>query len=482
MLDPLRWGLPPQVVAELPARLADCWKRYRACFWTRTRDQSRYAYHYLSGLLRMETNRNFSQIGRVTGQAGENLQHFMSNSPWSAQAVCRQVRTEIRATPPLQQGSVLILDESADAKAGVHSAGSARQHNGRLGKEDVCQVGVFLALANGHTWTWVDGALFLPEVWFTPEYAPLRQRAGVPDGWTFKTKVELGWEMIQQAQREGLPFEWMACDDLYGRAIWFRAKLAGTNIVYMADVPCNTQVYVERPSWGIPSRRNQRGKRPTKARILSPDKPVTVQQVAQRPDTAWDPVRVRSVERGELIAPYAARRVWTLRDEQPTEEWLVMRQEADGDIRYALSNAHAEEALERLAWMEAPRCFVERSIQDAKSELGWDEFQAQKLCAWEHQLALTVLASWFIAQTRLDWVQRFPPDPGLQEALDVAWLPALSMANVRELLRAAMPLPHLSEAEARQLVAKHLLNRTRSHKSRLRKQLQEVRSHTRDPA
>jgi SRSO17 transposase len=62
---------------------------------------------------------------------------------------------------------------------------------------------------------------------------------------------------------------------------------------------------------------------------------------------------------------------------------------------------------------------VERSIQDAKSELGWDEFQAQKLRAWEHQLALTVPASWLIAQTRLDSAQGFPPDPALQEALDV---------------------------------------------------------------
>jgi SRSO17 transposase len=73
-----------------------------------------------------------------------------------------------------------------------------------------------------------------------------------------------------------------------------------------------------------------------------------------------------------------------LQDKQPTEEWLVMRREADGEIRYALSNAPAEEPLERLAWMEAQRCFVERSIQDAKSELGWDEFQAQELRAWEH--------------------------------------------------------------------------------------------------
>jgi len=121
----------------------------------------------------MGTNRNFSRIGGATGQAGENLQHFISHSPWSVQVVCQQVRAEIRVTPTLQQGSVLILNESADARAGLHSAGSARQHNGRLGKENVRQVGVFLALANGHTWMWGDGALFSPEVWFTRKYAEL---------------------------------------------------------------------------------------------------------------------------------------------------------------------------------------------------------------------------------------------------------------------------------------------------------------------
>ena len=66
-------------------------------------------------------------------------------------------------------------------------------------------------MTNGHTWTWVDGALFLPEMWFTPEYVGLCQRAGAPDGWTFKAKVELGWEMIQRVQQEGLPFKWVVC-------------------------------------------------------------------------------------------------------------------------------------------------------------------------------------------------------------------------------------------------------------------------------
>src|SRR5262245_55386063 len=36
-------------------------------------------------------------------------------------------------------GVVGVLDETAFTKKGRHSAGVARQHNGRLGKEDNCQ-------------------------------------------------------------------------------------------------------------------------------------------------------------------------------------------------------------------------------------------------------------------------------------------------------------------------------------------------------
>ena len=69
----------------------------------------------MSGQLRMEEKRNYTNIGCNTGIPAQNMQHFMSNSPWSAQAVIRQVQAEIAATPELQ-GGVLILNESANAK------------------------------------------------------------------------------------------------------------------------------------------------------------------------------------------------------------------------------------------------------------------------------------------------------------------------------------------------------------------------------
>jgi len=468
-------------VEELPSRLRQTWSRYRGHFWTHTRDQGGHAYDYMSGLLRITGKRTYSDIAREASESSDNIQHFMSNSPWSGRGVINQVQREVRALWADQVDRVLILDESADAKAGPVSAGSGRQHNGRLGKEDVCQVGVFLTLACGSIWTWIDGELFVPEAWFQPQALRRRQRAGIPETRTFQTKVELGWQMIERAQSAGIPFDWFACDDLYGRANWFRAKLAAAEIVYMADVPSNTRVYLKRPTWGVPAKK-ERGKQPRRPRVLSPEPPVLVSAVAQDPNTVWQTLRVRSTERGELIAPYAARLVWTLRDGAPTQEWLVLRREADGEIRYAFSNAPADAPLPQLAYRESARCFVECSIRDAKSELGWDDLQAIKYRAWEHQLALTILASWFIAETRWDWRSQFPPDDPLRAELGVDVLPTLSLANVRELLRATMPLRQLSISEAQDLVSIHLLSRTRSRQSRLKKQCDLLRFHSRDPA
>ena len=98
-----------------------------------------------------------------------------------------------------------------------------------------------------------------------------------------------------------------------------------------------------------------------------------------------------------------------------------------------------------IAW-SCRRYFTERTFEDAKTEIGWDEFQAQKYRAWEHHLALTAAALWFVAQTKLAWAQAYTRDPALARQLEVEVLPALSTANVRELLKAVLPLPQLTPA------------------------------------
>jgi len=477
VFSPHRWGLSPEMSQELPERLHGFWQRFAACFKTKTRNTSEYAYHYLSGLLRLETKRNYTNIGRATGVAGENVQHFMSNSPWSAGAILDQVLREIKATPGVVRGSVLILDESAN-QSGGKMAGAGRQYNGRLGKVEMSQVGVFLGYANLTNvnrllWTWVDGELYLPQSWFAPEKAEERKRVGIPPERQFETKIELGWKMIQRVMAKELPFDAVACDALYGRSTRLRDQLNGAGLIYMADVPRTTQVYLEKPVLGVPEPvPGRRGPKPTRLRVLNGVQPLKAHQVARRADTLWKPVRVRAIERGELNDPFAARLVWTLREgkPEPVQEWLVMRRETKKRCTYSLSNAPADTSLEYLAWLKCQRYFVERANQDAKSEAGWDELQAQKYRGWIHHLALVLLAVWFLAQTRWEWVQQYARDPTLAHQFELNVLPALSMANVRLLLRAALPLPQPTPEEAVLLVVGHLVNRTRSRKSRLKRQ------------
>ena len=92
----------------------------------------------------------------------------------------------------------------------------------------------------------------------------------------------------------------------------------------------------------------------------------------------WHEIQVRATDRGELCDPFAACRVWTVHAGEAVEDWRVMRQESDGKTSYALCNASRGTSLAQLAWWKCQRYFIERSNQDAKSELGWDELQAQE--------------------------------------------------------------------------------------------------------
>ena len=474
VFDPERWGLPSEAVTGLADRLWQVWMRFRDCFKTKTRDPSAYAWVYLRGLLTMDTDRTFANIARRVidpRDDGQNLQQFMSDSPWSAQAVVRQVQTEMAATPTLSTGGVLLLDESADEKAGAKSAGAARQYNRRLGKIEMSQVGTFLAFAKGTVWTWVDGELFLPQHWFTPAQADLRRRLGIPAECRFATKIELGWRMIQRVLASAVPFEAVLCDDLYGRSRWLRGRLDAAALIYMADVPTDTLVFLTKPEMGVPAvARGRRGRPPTRQQVLNPVRPVEVRTLVQQAATTFRPYRVRDTERGVLDDPFAVRRVWTIRDGTLAEEWLVIRHEERTRYSYALSNAPPTTPLERLVNWKCLRYGIECANQEAKSDIGWDDLQAQKYVAWEHHLALTILATWFIAHTRLEWAERYARDTALAQQLAVESLPALSVANVRELLQAVMPLQQLSPEQALQVVVQHLVNRSRSTASRLRAQ------------
>jgi SRSO17 transposase len=132
--EPAQWGLPLDEIVQLGQRLDGFYDRFRVSLRTQTRDTSQYGFRYISGLLRMETRRNMANIGRKTDVPEQNMQHFISESPWAGRELITAVQDDIKQHPEFQGGAILIVDESPDEKAGDCSAGAGRQHNGRLGK------------------------------------------------------------------------------------------------------------------------------------------------------------------------------------------------------------------------------------------------------------------------------------------------------------------------------------------------------------
>ena len=151
----------------------------------------------------------------------------------------------------------------------------------------------------------------------------------------------------------------------------------------------------------------------------------------------------------------------------------MVHRQSDGKLHYSLSNAPADASLKTMMQWRGQRYFVERTFQDEKSELGWDELVAQKYRAWMHHAALAALALYFVMTMRRRWAKEFPRSEELKEEYGVPKLPALSVANIRELLAAVMPLRQFSPEQALRVVIGHLQNRASSTGSRCRKEKRE---------
>jgi SRSO17 transposase len=471
-IDHKRWGLPLEAVHSLGRQLFDCWDRFHDCFTTRTRDTSPLAHVYLKGLLLLPEERNYANIARRVidpDDDGQALQQFMSDSPWHDQRVFAQIQREISHDPVLH-GGILSLDESGDKRAGELSAGAARQYLGRLGKVDVGQVGVALSYSVADFWTLVDAELYLPKNWFDADHAELRRRLHIPEGLLFASKPQIGLDLVRRAHRQGLPFVAVAADAVYGRDSAFRAALNQDKIPYIADVPSDYPVYVERPEVGVPPRRSGSGRAPSNRQVLNGVESVPVSSLVDE-KVVWQTLHLREGERGTVEVTAWGRRVWTISDEwEVREEWLVVHRLSDGTMHYSLSNATADTLLKTMISWRGQRYFVERTFQDEKSELGWDELVAQKYRAWQHHAALSALALYFLMSVRRQWAEKYPRSKELKEEMGIAKLPALSVANIRELLAAVMPLQRFTPEQAVRVVIGHLKKRVRSTRSRCRKQ------------
>ena len=360
---------------------------------------------YLHGLLGEAVRKNVEQIALSLGVNVRSLQHFIGQSPWSPTpllAVHQRLVGETLGEPD----GVVLIDESGVVKQGSESVGVAAQYCGAVGKVANSQVGVYLGYAGRKGYSLVTGQLFMPEVWFSDAYATKRQACGVPADLAFQTKPELGLTLLQDTVARGtLPFQWVAADALYGNAPAFRDGVAALGKWYFTEIKCTTLLWRSRPALYLPVRQG-RGRRPTRWRLApTAEKPMCASAlVADLPADAWTTATIKEGSKGPIVCNFAALRVTEARSNLPGPEvWLVIRQNlADPTaVKFYFSNAPADTPLHTFIRMSGMRWPIETIFEEAKGEVGFDQYEMRSWLGWQHHMLLVALAHHFLVRLRV---------------------------------------------------------------------------------
>src|SRR5215210_4563931 len=330
---------------------------------------------YVTGLLSEHPNKNCDTLAEVVPEtSAQQLQYLLTDMVWDEQALNGQRITQMLTLPSAGDG-VLIFDDTGFEKKGRHSAGVTRQYTGTVGKITNCQMTVNCHYAE-RTLAWpVATRLYLPAGWAGDEAR--RQRAHVPKDVVFATKAELALTLLDEANRWGVKHACVTGDADYGDNPNFLNGLAERKERHVMAVRANFSVVLGR----------------------GPDRPVRrVDEVlVAQPRHAWRSITWSEGAKGWWRAKFVALRCWRVDGDGTRHVGWVLGQRPgrgqQGDWKYFWSDFPPTTPLAVLVEYAHRRHWVEQYHEEAKTELGWDQYQGRR---WDgfHRHAVTVMLSY----------------------------------------------------------------------------------------
>lgn len=306
----------------------------------------------------------------------QRLHHFLHDhdAPWDEQALNRRRLALWQADKmlaPHDQG-VLIIDEIGDPKRGHGIPLAAQQYIGKLGHTANGVVSV--------TSQWADGKWHLPlgvKPYRPAKLLPL----GKADG-AFRTKPELAWELIQEAQAQGIPFRLVVADCVYGENSKLEARLFKARIRYILALRPN------RGTWQF---------------VEDPDNPpafTPAEAAARVALSQWQPSARIDSHGKELVRYVAELQLGTaygpdqgVRLIAATDDPTKLKAETTWYMATNLTTEQASAA--EVYQVYSLRDWIEHYYKPAKHELGWADFQMRKEQAIVRHWQLVMLAYTF---------------------------------------------------------------------------------------
>jgi SRSO17 transposase len=319
----------------------------------------------------------------------QRLQHFLVDAPWSDREVRREAaRYALQAMTQQRPLQALILDDTGFLKQGKHSVGVQRQYTGSAGKVANCQIGVSLSAATATAHVPIDFDLYLPQSWI--DDPALRKIARIPTAMQFRTKPQMGLQMLEQAIHDGVPPAPVLADSGFGDNQEFRSGVRSLGLDYAVGIHAPTKVVVL----------DRRGHRSA---------PLSARQVAEQlGPAAFKKLTWREGTKKKLQARFAFRRVLVPQDPDQEPQWLVMEW-SDGErapSKFYLSTVPARTQKKALIRLIKERYRTEQIYEELKGELGLDHYEGRRYPGWHHHISAVLCCYSFVVAER---ERHFPP-------------------------------------------------------------------------
>lgn len=326
---------------------------------------------YLLGLLSNTRRKNSWQVAETMHEYGpQRMQRLLNTAQWDVEAVRDELRSYV-AEALGEANGILIIDETGFLKKGSKSAGVARQYSGTAGRIENQQIGVFLAYTSSRGCAFIDRELYLPEEWL---HDPMRCReAGIPIGKTFETKPHMAQRRLARAIAAHLPARWVVADTVYGTdelRLWLEAQ----DYCYVLAVPYTYSVWTQ----GIQ---------------------VSAETVmAEQPEGAWIRLSAGDGSQGPRYYDWA----W-IQLPYPSNlgfaHWVIARRSISlpHEMAYYHAYAASSSSLTDLVGIAGSRWPIEVGFEQAKGEVGLDQYQVRHWTAWYRHITLALLAHAFLA-------------------------------------------------------------------------------------
>jgi SRSO17 transposase len=256
----------------------------------------------------------------------------------------------------------------------------------------------------------------------------------------------------------------LTCDEAFGRDSTFLDDV-GQLVFYFAEVPKDTNLWLQRPKTAVPARKSNRGRKPTRLQLVEGEpKAQSVAEIsANLPAAKWSRHTVKEGSKGPIIADFAYLRVVAVRDGLPGPDvWLVIRRDiVDGELKFFLSNAPLDTPLATFVWLSGMRWPVEACFEHGKQEIGLGDYQVRSWTGWYHHMTLCILAHAFLVRMQLRLKDKAPQ---------------LTLPQAILLLKVALTQPQLDAGKAIEIVNYYQRRHEAAYRSHRKRRL--AKSHT----